>query len=284
MVAVRGAPSLDVRSRRFEWGARTYVMGIVNISPDSFSGDGLNSVDEAVAQAQRFEAEGADIIDVGAMSTRPNFEELTAEAETERMVPAVSAIVASVSLPLSVDAYRAPVIRAALAAGAHMVNDIWGFLYDSDVANATAEFGVPAFVMHNQRGRPFNDVIGDIRAGFEASIDIAGAAGLPRERVILDPGFGFGWTVEQNLEMLDRLGELRDLGLPLLIGTSRKSTVGAVLERSEGERLMGTAATVAIAISRGADIVRVHDVAEMKQVCVMTDAIVRRPRSGELSL
>jgi dihydropteroate synthase len=273
---VRGAASLQVRSRRFEWGARTYLMGIVNLSPDSFSGDGLDSVDEAVAQAQRFEAEGADIIDVGAMSTRPNFEELTVEAEAERIAPAVSSIVASISLPVSVDAYRAPVVRAALAAGAHMVNDIWGFRYDAGVADAAAEFGVPAVVMHNQRGRPFNDVIGDIRAGFDASLDIADAAGLPRERLIIDPGFGFGWTVEQNLEMLDRLGELRDLGLPLLIGTSRKSTVGAVLDRPEGQRLLGTAATVAIAIARGADIVRVHDVGEMKQVCVMTDAIVRR--------
>jgi dihydropteroate synthase len=275
-VAVRDAPSLEVRSRRFQWGERTYLMGIVNFSPDSFSGDGLKSVDEAVAQAQRFEAEGADIIDVGAMSTRPNFEVLTIEAETGRIVPAVSSIVASVSLPVSVDAYRAPVVRAALAAGAHMVNDIWGFRYNAEVASAAAEFGVPAVAMHNQRGRPFNDVIGDLRAGFEASLDIAGAAGLTPERLILDPGFGFGWTVDQNVEMLDRLGELRDFGLPLLIGTSRKSTLGAVLERPEGERLMGTAATVAIAIARGADIVRVHDVAEMKQVCVMTDAIVRR--------
>jgi dihydropteroate synthase len=275
-VAVREAKSLEVRSRRFEWGARTYLMGIVNLSPDSFSGDGLDSVEAAVAQAQRFEAEGADIIDVGAMSTRPNFEELTIEAEAERIVPAVSSIVASVSLPISVDAYRAPVVRAALAAGAHMVNDIWGFRYDAEVASAAAEFGVPAVVMHNQRGRPFNGVIGDLRAGFDASLEIADAAGLPRERLILDPGFGFGWTVEQNLEMLDRLGELRDLGLPLLIGTSRKSTVGAVLQRLESERLIGTAATVAIAIARGADIVRVHDVGEMKQVCLMTDAIVRR--------
>jgi dihydropteroate synthase len=279
-VAVRRAESLEVRSRRFEWGARTYLMGIVNLSPDSFSGDGLDSVEAAVAQAQRFEAEGADIIDVGAMSTRPNFEELTIETEAERIVPAVSSIVASVSLPVSVDAYRAPVVRAALAAGAHMVNDIWGFRHDAVIASAAAEFGVPAVVMHNQRGRPFNDVIGDLRAGFDASLDIADAAGLPRERLILDPGFGFGWTIGQNLEMLDRLGELRDLGLPLLIGTSRKSTVGAVLQRPEGERLMGTAATVAIAIARGADIVRVHDVNEMKQVCVMTDAIVRRGTGG----
>jgi dihydropteroate synthase len=279
-VAVRGALSLEVRSRRFEWGARTYLMGIVNLSPDSFSGDGLDSVDEAVAQAQRFEAEGADIIDVGAMSTRPNFEELTVEAETERIVPAVTAIVASVSLPVTVDAYRAPVVRAALASGAHMVNDIRGFRHDSGVANAAAEFGAPAVVMHNQRGRPFHDVIGDLRAGFEESLGIAEAAGLTRERLILDPGFGFGWSVAQNLEMLDRLGELRDLGLPLLIGTSRKSTLGAVLDRPEGERLMGTAATVAIAIARGADIVRVHDVAEMKQVCVMADAIVRRGTGG----
>jgi dihydropteroate synthase len=275
-VTVRRSPGLDIRSKRFDWGAHTYLMGIVNLSPDSFSGDGLTTVEEAVAQARRFEAEGADIIDVGAMSTRPNFEELTIDAETARIVPAVRSIVASVSLPVSVDAYRAPVMRAALDAGAHMVNDIWGFRHDPEVASVAAEAGVPAVVMHNQRGRPFDGVIDGIRAGFNESLGIADSAGLPRERVMLDPGFGFGWTVEQNVEMLDRLGELRDFGLPLLIGTSRKSTVGAVLERPEGERLMGTAATVAIAIARGADIVRVHDVAEMKQVCIMTDAIVRR--------
>jgi dihydropteroate synthase len=258
-------------------------MGIVNLSPDSFSGDGLATVEAAVAQAKRFEAEGADIIDIGGQSTRPapvapttaGFEELSVEAEIERAVPALRAILDAVSLPLSIDSYRSPVVEAALLTGAHLVNDIWGFRQDPEVAALAARYGVPAVVMHNQRGRERVDVIEGIKAGLAESIRIAGAAALPRERLILDPGFGFGWAVQDNLAMLNRLGELRELGLPLLVGTSRKTTIGAVLELAEDERVWGTAATVAISIANGADIVRVHEVAEMKQVCVMTDAIVR---------
>jgi dihydropteroate synthase len=277
--------SLTLRSRTFDWGSRTYLMGIVNVSPESFSGDGLATVADAVDQARRFEAEGADILDVGGQSTRPavragdasqaGFHELTVEQEIARVVPAIEAIVAATSLPVSIDAYRAPVVAAALDAGAHLVNDIWGFRHDPAVAALAAQRGVPAVVMHNQRGRDFHDVIGDVTAGFAESIRIAGQAGLARERLILDPGFGFGWTVSQNLEMLRRLRELSALGLPLLIGTSRKSTIGAVLDLPEDQRIWGTAATVALSIANGADIVRVHDVAAMKQVCVMTDAVVR---------
>jgi len=274
-VTARYASHLTVRSRRFEWGKRTYFMGIVNVSPESFSGDGVATVDDAVAQAVRLEAEGADIIDVGGMSTRPGFEELSVGAEIERVVPAVRAIAAAVSLPVSVDAYRAPVVAAALEAGADIVNDIWGFRHDPEVAALAARHGAPAIAMHNQRGRDYHDVIADIKAGLAESVRIAEAAGLRRDRLIADPGFGFGWTVDQNLEMLRRLRELKDLGLPLLTGTSRKSTIGAVLGLPEGERVWGTAATVALSIANGADIVRVHDVAEMRQVCTMADAIVR---------
>jgi len=275
---------LTLRSRRFDWGTRTYVMGIVNLSPDSFSGDGLATVEDAVAQARRFQAEGADIIDVGGQSTRPSrrapaaagFEELGVEAEIARTIPALRAILDAVDLPVSIDSYRAPVIEAALGAGAHLVNDVWGFRRDPEVAALAARHGVPAVVLHNQRGRQPADVIAAIRAGWTESIRIAETAGLRRERLILDPGFGFGWPRADNLTMLDRLGELRERGLPLLVGTSRKATIGAILDLPEGKRAWGTAATVAIAIANGADIVRVHDVAEMKQVCLMTDAIVRR--------
>lgn len=268
-------PALTLRNRRFDWGARTYVMGIVNVSPESFSGDGLGDVREAVALAQRLEAEGADIIDVGGQSTRPGFEELSIEEELARVLPAVGAISGAVGLPLSIDAYRRPVAQAGLDAGAHLLNDVHGFRYDPSLASLAASRGVPAVVMHNQRGREFHDTIGDIRAGFQATLAIARDAGLAREQLILDPGFGFGWTVEHNLEMLRRLGELRDLGLPLLVGTSRKSTIGAVLGAPEERRAWGTAASVAVAIANGADIVRVHDVAQMLQVARMTDAIVR---------
>lgn len=272
------APSMLIGSRRFEWGSRTFIMGIVNVSPESFSGDGLSDVEEAVEQARRFVADGADIIDVGGQSTRPGFAELSVDEELRRVIPMVEAISKAVDLPVSIDAYRAEVVEAALDAGAVLINDIWGFRHDAGVARLAAQRRVPAVVMHNQRGREFSDVIQNITLGLESSIQIAQAAGLAPEQLIGDPGFGFGWTPPQNLEMLRRLGELRSLGLPLLAGTSRKSTIGVVLDRPEGERAWGTAATVAMAIANGADIVRVHDVAEMGQVARMTDAIVRGAR------
>lgn len=268
--------SLTIGPREFVWGARTYLMGVVNTSPDSFSNDGVECPDAAVARARQLIDEGADIVDVGGQSTRPGFQELAPEEEIRRVVPVIERLVAETDVPVSVDTYKAPVARAALEAGAHLLNDIWGFRCDRRLAELCAEFGVPAVVMHNQRGRVFHDVIGDIRAGLEVSVAIAADAGLPRERLIVDPGFGFGWTPEQNVEMLRRLGELRNLGLPLLLGTSRKSTIGAVLDESRPQaRVFGTAATVALAVAAGVDIVRVHDVAAMRDVVRMADAVVR---------
>jgi dihydropteroate synthase len=266
---------LHIGSRAFLWGTRTYVMGIINVSPESFSGDGLSTASAALKQARRFAVEGADILDVGGQSTRPGFDEISVEEEIARVVPAVKAISKHVDLPISVDAYRAPVASAALDAGAAMINDVSGFHLDPSMAVLAARRGVPAVLMHNQRGRDFHEVIADIQYGLEESINIGLRAGMPRDSMVLDPGFGFGWTPEQNLEMLRRLGELRVLGLPILVGTSRKSTIGLVLDMPENERLFGTAATVALAIASGVDIVRVHDVAEMLQVCRMSDAIVR---------
>jgi dihydropteroate synthase len=268
--------SLTIGPREFVWGVRTYVMGVLNLTPDSFSGDGLSDdVEAALAQARRFVDEGADILDVGGESTRPGFEGISPEEEIERVLPVIRRLVDEFDLPVSIDTCKSPAARAALEAGAHMVNDIWGFRHDPQMAEVTAEFAVPALIMHNQRGREFHHVIGDIRAGLEASIALAQQAGIPRGRLIVDPGFGFGWAEAHNLEMLRCLGELRALGLPLLVGTSRKSTIGAVLDLPAEERLMGTAATVALAIAEGADIVRVHDVREMVQVCRMADAVVR---------
>ncbi len=267
---------LTIGSRQFVWGERTYIMGVINVSPDSFSGDGLADVEAAVAQGQRFAEEGADILDVGGQSTRPGFEELAVEEEAARVVPVIERLAAELDVPVSVDTYKAGVARAALAAGAHLLNDIWGFRREAELAALAVEYDVPAVVMHNQRGREFGDVIGDVAAGLQASIAIAEAAGLARERLIVDPGFGFGRTPEQNLEMLRRLGELRQLNLPILLGTSRKSAIGAVLDDAPvGDRLLGTAATVALAIAAGVDIVRVHDVAEQRQVARVADAVVR---------
>jgi len=270
--------SITIRDRQFVWGSRTYVMGVINISPDSFSGDGLGrDVEAAVAQGRRFEEEGADILDVGGESTRPGFEPISVDEEMELVLPVVERLVRETSLPVSIDSYKVAVAeRAVREAGAHMINDIWGFRHDGErMAMLAAETGLPAVVMHNQRGRPFHDVIGDLLAGFRESLRIAREAGIPEERLIIDPGFGFGWDENQNLEMLRRLGELRAIGRPILIGTSRKSTIGAVLDLPVEERLEGTAATVAIAIANGADIVRVHDVKAMIRVVRMTDAIVR---------
>ncbi|MCH8026233.1 MAG: dihydropteroate synthase [Chloroflexi bacterium] len=267
---------LTIGSRAFNWGERTYIMGVINVSPDSFSGDGLADVEAAVAQGRRFAEEGADILDVGGQSTRPGFEELTTEEEAARVVPVIERLAAELDVPVSVDTYKAGVARAALAAGAHLLNDIWGFRCEPELAAIAAGAGVPAVIMHNQRGREFGDVIGDVTDGLQTSIAIAEKAGLARDRLIIDPGFGFGWTPEQNLEVLRRLGELRELNLPLLVGTSRKSAIGAVLDDAPvGERLLGTAATVALAIAAGADIVRVHDVAEQRQVARVADAVVR---------
>jgi len=276
---------LTIGPRRFVWGERTFIMGVINVSPESFAGDGVTDVDAALEQARRFVADGADILDVGGQSTRPSqkqttqagFDEVAPEEEIRRTVPVIERIVAQLDVPVSVDTYKAPVARVALRAGAHLLNDIWGFHCDPALAQIAAEFKVPAIVMHNQRGRESSgDIITDIRAGLEASIAIAEQGGLGRDRLIVDPGFGFGWTPEQNIELLRRLGELRALGLPVLVGTSRKSTIGALLDGAPaGERLFGTAATVALAIANGADIVRVHDVAEMLDVARVTDAVVR---------
>ncbi|MCK9518540.1 MAG: dihydropteroate synthase [Dehalococcoidia bacterium] len=251
-------------------------MGIVNVTPDSFSGDGLgDDPGSAAERARRFEAEGADIIDLGAESSRPGAPGLDPKEELGRLLPALEAVRAATTLPISVDTYHAQVAEAAIQAGAGLVNDIWGLRHDKEMANVVARAGAPLVAMHNQRGRKHHDVAGDIRTGFEASLSLADAAGVPRERIILDPGFGFGWSEQQNLEMVRRLPELWALQLPLLVGPSRKSTIGTVLDVPVNERLEGTAAVVALAIAKGADIVRVHDVREMVRVARVADAIVR---------
>ncbi len=276
MIETSRPQPITIGGREFVWGLRTYVMGVVNVTPDSFSGDGLaHDVAAAVDQAVRMRREGADIIDVGGESTRPGSQPIPAEEEIRRTVPVIERLVRELDVPVSIDRYKAEVARAALAAGAQLVNDVHGFRREPEVAAVAAEFGVPAVAMHNQRDREFHDVIGDISAGLVESLRTARERGLPPERVIVDPGFNFGWTEEQALEMLRRLSELRALGRPLLVGTSRKSTIGAVLGLPVEERLEGTAATVALAIASGADIVRVHDVKEMARVARMADAVVR---------
>jgi len=272
----------------FCWGKRTHVMGVINVSPDSFSGDGIIDAEEAVAKAKQLASEGADIIDIGGESTRPGSAPVSIDEELRRVVPVVEKLAKEVSVPLSVDTYKLEVARQALNAGANMINDIWGLQKEAELAELAAQKGVPIVLMSNQRDSPCQDIMPAIISDLKRAIKQVLVAGVPWENIIIDPGIGFGKTQEQNLEVLQRLEELRILGRPILLGSSRKSFIGWVLDltpeqRSNkvafippgDQRLEGTAATIAIGIARGADIVRVHDVKEMARVCKMSDAIVR---------
>jgi dihydropteroate synthase len=272
----------------FYWGKRTYVMGVINVSPDSFSGDGLADAEEAVARAKRLASEGADIIDIGGESTRPGSTPISIDEELRRVIPVVEKLAQQLSVPLSIDTYKLEVARQALNAGANMINDIWGLQKESMLAMLAAQKGVPLALMSNQRDSPCHDILPAVISDLKRAIKQALSAGVPWENIIVDPGTGFGKTQEQNLEVLQRLEELKILGRPILLGSSRKSFIGWVLDltpeqRSNkvafvppgDQRLEGTAATIAIGIAKGADVVRVHDVKEMVRVCKMSDALVR---------
>lgn len=279
----------DCGSTTFYWGKRTYIMGVLNVSPDSFSGDGLGDAQAAVARAKTLATEGADIIDVGGESTRPGSAPISVAEELQRVIPVLEIVSRDVSLPLSIDTYKWEVARQALDAGASMINDIWGLKRGPELAQLAAERGVPVVLMSNQRDSfPCKDIVSTVIADLKRAIEQASAAGVCEENIIIDPGIGFGKTQAQNLEILGRLEELKTLGRPILLGSSRKSVIGWVLDLTPGQRaqqaafvpcadprLEGTAATVAIGIAKGADIVRVHDVREMLRVCKMSDAIVR---------
>jgi len=271
------------------WGARTWVMGILNITPDSFSHDGValeqlstpQIVRAALDQAQRMVADGADMIDVGGESTRPatvDLPPLPPEVERERVIPVIEALARELPghILISIDTYKASVAEAALEAGAHIVNDISGLRADPEMAPLVADRGTPVVVMSNLRGQMRRDPLSDVMRQLSGSLDVALHAGIAWERIIVDPGFGFGLRGEENLRVMARLGELRALGRPLLVGTSRKSYVGAVLGGAPvSERVEGTAATVALCIAQGVDIVRVHDVKQMARVARMSDAVTR---------
>ncbi len=266
-----------IGGRSFAWGARSYLVGVLNATPDSFSGDGLLDAGAAADRAERLVAEGADLLDIGAESTRPGYAGVDADEEWRRLGPVLRAVRARVDAPISVDTSKAAVAERAFEAGADALNDVRGLRGDPQLAPLLARARLPAVLMHNQRGRGRSgDPIADARAGLVESLRAAEAAGVPPERVVLDPGFGFGWEPAENLELLRRLGELRALGRPLLVGTSRKSTIGLVLDEPDAaRRLWGTAATMALAVAGGADLLRVHDVAEMAQVARVADAVVR---------
>jgi dihydropteroate synthase len=270
-----------IGNSRFEWGSRTYVMGIINTTPDSFSGDGVGrDVEMAVSQALQFEAWGADIVDVGGESTRPpgfysGAEPVSADEESTRVIPVIAALASALRIPISVDTSKAEVARQGVAAGASMINDVWGLRRDPEMAAVAVETGVPVVLMHNQEGTEYDDLVPDVIGGLRGLMESALDAGIPEERIVLDPGIGFGKTAEQSLEVLRRLAELESLSRPILTGTSRKSSIGKVLDLPVDDRIEGTAATVALSIAGGADLVRVHDVREMVRVARMSDAIVR---------
>ena len=274
-------------STEFRWGERTYVMGIINVSPDSFSGDGIIDPEVALAQAYRFVSEGADILDVGGESTRPGSSPISVAEEIGRVVPVIERLAAGITVPLSVDTYKSEVAQEALKAGATMINDQWGLKKDSRLAELAAERGVPIILMSNQRDKggydagiqrdtaDYDDLMAEVTSSLQKSVEQALQLGVSREQIIVDPGIGFGKTWRQELEIIRRLDELQKLGRPILIGPSRKSFIGRVLDLPADERLEGTTAAIAIGIAQGADIVRVHDVKQMVRVCRVSDAIVR---------
>lgn len=290
-------PSLQIGSHTFDWGSRTYVMGILNITPDSFSGDGLmaygDRIEQAVRQAEHFLKHGADILDVGGESTRPGSQPVSAEEELERVIPVIHALAGEFPDALiSIDTYKAKVAEQALQAGARILNDVWGFRADPDLASVAAKHEVPVILMHNRSnpasvevrerlgnaylGAEYEDLLADVKRELLVSVELAKQAGVEERRIILDPGIGFGKTREHNLQLINRLDEIRALGYPVLLGPSRKSFIGFTLDLPPDQRVEGTAAAIAVGIVRGADLIRVHDVKEMVRVAKMTDAIVRR--------
>jgi dihydropteroate synthase len=288
---------LEVGGFTFNWGSKTYLMGILNLTPDSFSGDGLlaqepGEIDAAMAQARQFAAAGADILDIGGESTRPGAQPIPAEVELERILPLIRAVSTELDVLISVDTYKSRVADAALQAGAHIVNDVWGLHADPELADVIAYHGAPVILMHNRSswahadikerlggryvGIPYNNLIQDICQDLMESVALARQAGIPDDHIILDPGIGFGKTVEQNLELVNKLDEVHALGFPVLSGPSRKSFIGYTLNLPPDQRLEGTCAAAVVSIVRGADILRLHDVAFMSRVIRMTDAITRK--------
>jgi dihydropteroate synthase len=293
-MTTRSSPALRIGPRTFAWGTRTFVMGIVNVTPDSFSGDGLlapagapdpmtDPIDAAVRQGRAMAAEGADLLDVGGESTRPGHAEVAARDEADRVVPVIRAHRAALpEMPIRVDTTKVSVAAGALDAGADLINDVWGVSTDDALVRLAAERSVPIVLMHNRAEPRYVDLVREVVVDLRAAVDRARAAGVAEEAILVDPGIGFGKTAGHNLTLLRELGALRGLGRPILLGTSRKSTLGRVLDLPPDERLEATLATTALGIAAGADLVRVHDVRANVRAARMADAIVRgHPLEGE---
>ncbi len=263
-----------------DYGKKTLVMGILNATPDSFSDGGKYfDADKAVKHALEMAANGADIIDVGGESTRPGFDEVSAEEELERVIPVIRAVAKEVPLPISIDTYKAGVAEEAISAGAHIINDVWGAKKDPKMAETAARLGVPIILMHNRANRDYSAFVRDVLNDLYESIHIARNAGVKEENIILDPGIGFAKNLPYNLEMMRNLDTITSLGYPVLLGTSRKSFIGTILDLPVEERVEGTGATVCYGIQKGCQIIRIHDVKEMSRLAKMMDALMGK---GEL--
>lgn len=266
---------MKIGNREFVFGKHVYIMGILNVTPDSFSDGGkFNTMDQAMAQVEKMIAQGADLIDVGGESTRPGHQQITEEEEIERVVPVIQKIKETFDIPVSIDTYKSKVAKAALDAGADMLNDIWGFLYDEKMAELAATYDVPVCIMHNRNNTEYGDFVRDVVEDLKKCLAVAEKHGVKKENIILDPGVGFGKTYEQNLAIINHLEALCDMGYPVLLATSRKSVIGLTLDLPVTEREEGTIATSVMGAMKGCDFVRVHDVQANARALKMTEAIL----------
>ena len=267
--------TIEIGNREFDVKNHTYVMGILNVTPDSFSdGGSYASIDKAMEQTEKMIQQGADIIDVGGESTRPGHVQIGDEEEIKRVVPVIREIKKKFDIPVSIDTYKSAVAKAALEAGADLLNDIWGFRYDEKMAELAAEYDVPVCLMHNRDNLDYDDFMEDVKKDLQISLDIAEKYGVKKENIMLDPGVGFGKTYEQNLMVMNHLEEIVDMGYPVLLGTSRKSVIGLTLDLPVDEREEGTLATSVLGAIKGCQFVRVHDVEKNVRALKMTDAIL----------
>lgn len=268
---------MKIGNKDFEIGKRTYIMGILNVTPDSFSDGGkFNNLEAAIKHAKEMIEQGADIIDVGGESTRPNHIPVSEEEEIQRIVPIIKALSKEIDVPISIDTYKGKVAEEAVKAGAALINDVWGFKKDPYIAEVAAKYNVPCCLMHNRENTDYSNLMEDVLNDLKESIDIALKAGVKPENIMVDPGVGFAKTYENNLDVMNHLEDFADLGYPVLLGTSRKSTIGKALDLPADQRVEGTIATTVVGIMKNCDFVRVHDIRENKRAAVMTDAIVRR--------
>ncbi|MBS6195843.1 MAG: dihydropteroate synthase [Clostridiales bacterium] len=266
---------MKIGNREFDTERHTYIMGILNVTPDSFSDGGrFNCLDAALRHAEEMVQEGADILDIGGESTRPGYTLLSDEEEISRVLPVIEAVKSRFDIPVSIDTYKGNVAEAALQAGIDLVNDIWGFQYDKKTAQVTAKYQAACCLMHNRKEAVYGDFMADLLTDLEESVRIARAAGVSDDKIMLDPGVGFAKSYEQNLAAIHHVEKLRELGFPVLLGTSRKSVIGLTLDLPSDQRLEGTLATTVMAVMKGCSFVRVHDVKENKRIIRMTEAIL----------